>query len=203
MAVQGVLFDVGGVLEVTPSLGVGPSWEVRLGLAPGELDERLADVWAAGELGTISLDDVHRAVGDRLGLAPVRVEAFMDDLWTEYLGTLNEELTGYLARLRPRLRTGILSNSFVGAREREAERYGFDKLVDVLLYSHEIGVAKPDPASYELAWQRLGVPPAELVFLDDSPVCVDAAAALGVQAILFRDTAQAIADIEACLAGPA
>ena len=43
----------------------------------------------------------------------------MADLWREYLGTANTELIEYARRLRPRYRTGILSNSFVGARERE------------------------------------------------------------------------------------
>ncbi|MEX2626162.1 MAG: hypothetical protein WD225_04725, partial [Ilumatobacteraceae bacterium] len=49
---------------------------------------------------------------------------FMDDLWAEYLGTPNTELIDYFTGLGGRVRTGILSNSFVGAREREQERYG-------------------------------------------------------------------------------
>jgi FMN phosphatase YigB (HAD superfamily) len=38
-----------------------------------------------------------------------------------------------------------------------------------------------------------------MVFLDDSELCVDGARDLGIQAILFSDNGQAIADIEACL----
>lgn len=52
------------------------------------------------------------------------------DMWDEYLGTANTELTDYLAGLRPRYRTALLSNSFVGAREREEARYGFDELTE-------------------------------------------------------------------------
>jgi len=40
----------------------------------------------------------------------------MADLCAEYLGTLNVELTNYFRELRPRYRTAMLSNSFVGAR---------------------------------------------------------------------------------------
>jgi hypothetical protein len=29
-------------------------WESRLGLAPGELDDRMRDAWRGGSLGTIS-----------------------------------------------------------------------------------------------------------------------------------------------------
>ena len=68
MAIRAVVFDIGGVLEITPDLGVTPQWETRLGLAAGELNERMHDAWRGGSIGTITLDDVHRALRDRLGL---------------------------------------------------------------------------------------------------------------------------------------
>ncbi|HEX5502149.1 MAG TPA: HAD family phosphatase [Thermomicrobiales bacterium] len=196
MAIRAVVFDIGGVLEVTPRTGWGERWEARLGLAPGELRTRLADVWRAGSVGAITEADVERRTGELLGLERADVDALMADLWAEYLGTLNAELATYFAGLRPRYRTGILSNSFVGAREREQARYGFGDLCDTIVYSHEEGLAKPDPRSYALACARLGVRPAEMIFLDDVDVCVAAARACGIHAILYRDTAQAIADIE-------
>ena len=62
---------------------------------------------------------MERCVGTALGLDAAGVAELMDELWVEYVGRLNEELAEYFASLRPRYRTGILSNSFVGARERE------------------------------------------------------------------------------------
>ncbi|MGS2613491.1 hypothetical protein ACVCAH_02995 [Micromonospora sp. LZ34] len=59
MTTRAVLVDIGGVLEITPSLGVTERWEATLGLRPGELDERAVDVWAAGAIGEITLDEVH------------------------------------------------------------------------------------------------------------------------------------------------
>jgi hypothetical protein len=52
-----------------------------------------------------------------LGLDAFDVEAFMADLWAEYLGTPNEELIASVRGLEENRRLGILSNSFVGARE--------------------------------------------------------------------------------------
>jgi FMN phosphatase YigB (HAD superfamily) len=112
MTIRAIVFDIGGVLEITPDLGVTPQWEGRLGLAAGELDERMRGAWRRGSIGTITLDDVHQALRDRLGLDERQLGAFMADLWREYLGTANTELIGYLRGLRPRHRTGILSNSF-------------------------------------------------------------------------------------------
>ena len=61
MTIQAVVFDIGGVLEITPDLGWGPAWESRLGLAPGELGERMADAWRGGEIGTVSEAEVRQA----------------------------------------------------------------------------------------------------------------------------------------------
>lgn len=105
MSIRAVVFDIGGVLEITPDLGVAGRWEASFGLAPG---------------------------------------------------TLNAELAAYFGSLRPRLQTAILSNSFVGAREREQAAYGFANLCDFIVYSHEVGIAKPDPRIYQLVCGRAG-----------------------------------------------
>jgi epoxide hydrolase-like predicted phosphatase len=199
MAVRAIVFDIGGVLEITTPTGVPERWEARLGLRQGALDERTHDVWQAGAVGTISEQEVHRRLGELLGLDDAVVRAFMDDLWAEYLGTLNVELVEYVRGLRPRYRTGIISNSFVGAREREQKRYQLEELTDLIVYSHEVGMSKPDPRIYELACAHLGVRPEETVFLDDTEAMVDGARAVGMQALLFEHNAQAIAEIEALI----
>lgn len=199
MAIKAVVFDIGGVLEITPETGWEEEWEARLGLGPRGLRERLGSVWRGGSIGTVSAEEVERRTGEILGLDRAQVDAFMHDLWEDYLGMLNSELAAYFASLRPRYVTAILSNSFVGAREREQERYGFGDMCDLIVYSHEEGIQKPDRRIFELLCERLGVRPEEVVFLDDVEESVAAAQALGIHAILFKDTRQAIEDIEACL----
>jgi epoxide hydrolase-like predicted phosphatase len=200
MVIRAVVFDIGGVLEITPDLGIDRRWEARLGLPAGAIAERLDDVWTGGALGAITLDDVHLALRDRLGLDERQLTAFMADVWREYVGSANTELIGYARGLRPRYRTGILSNSFVGAREREQAAYGFEDLVDEIVYSHEAGMAKPDPRIYALVCERLGARAGETVFLDDTEPCVAGARDAGIHAVHYRDNAQAIAEIERLLA---
>lgn len=201
MVIRAVVFDIGGVLEITPDLGVDEQWETRLGLPAGEITRRMTDMWVGGSKGTVTLDDVHGALSSRLGLDDEQLAAYMSDLWREYLGTGNTELIEYARRLRPRYRTGIVSNSFVGAREREQAAYGFEDLVDEIVYSHEAGFSKPDPRIYALVCARLGVLPEEMIFLDDSDKCVAGARAAGINAIRYRDNAEAIAEIEKLLGG--
>jgi epoxide hydrolase-like predicted phosphatase len=201
MVIRAVVFDIGGVLEITPDLGVMRQWETRLGLPAGSMQDRMRDAWAGGSIGAITEDEVHQAARERLGLDERQLAAFMADLWREYLGTPNTELIEYARRLRPRFRTGIVSNSFVGAREREQAAYGFEDLVDEIVYSHEAGMSKPDPRIYALACTRLGVRAQETVFLDDAEICVTGARDVGMNAIRYQDNAQAIAEIEALLTG--
>jgi putative hydrolase of the HAD superfamily len=92
-----------------------------------------------------------------------------------------------------------LSNSFVGAREREQAAYGFEDLVDEIVYSHECGMSKPDPGIYALACERLQVEPAQMVFLDDNEPYVAGARQAGIHALLYQDNAQAITDIGSLL----
>ena len=199
MPIRAIVFDIGGVLETTPRTGWEKTWEQQLHLQPGELNNRLIDVWKAGSVGSISEAEVEKRVGKLLGLDQAQITAFMDDLWEEYLGELNVELTAYFASLRPPYQTAILSNSFVGARQREQERYHFDEMCDPIIYSHEEGMRKPEPRIFALTCERLGVQPAEIIFLDDVEPNVAAARACGIHAIFFRETAQAIADIQAVL----
>jgi epoxide hydrolase-like predicted phosphatase len=199
MTIQAVVFDIGGILEITPDLGWGPAWEARLGLAPGELGQRMDDAWRGGEIGAVTEAEVHQAARERLGLDEGQLAQFLADLWRDYLGTPNTELIEYARRLRPRYRTGILSNSFVGAREREQAAYGFEELVDELVYSHECGLRKPDPGSYALVCARLDVEPAQVAFLDDNEDNVEGARRAGLHAVLYSGNAQAIRDIEKLL----
>ena len=200
MSLRCVVLDIGGVLEVTPATGWVERWEQASGRESGSTNLALEDVFAAGSIGAMSEAEVLGAMRTRLNLSPEELDAFWAGAWDEYLGSLNTELHDWFAALRPRYRTGILSNSFVGAREREQARYGFADVTDVIIYSHEVGLAKPDPRVYALTCERLDVAAQEVIFLDDAPVAVEAARQAGWQAVLFENTAQAIADIEARLA---
>jgi len=196
-----VIFDIGGVLEVNPRTGWAERWAARLHLDPQSFEERLDEIWAPGSVGASSLEAIERETAAAFGLDAATLRALMDDAWSEYVGTLNQELAEYFARLRSRYRTGILSNSFVGAREREEELYRFGEMCDAVVYSHEEGCLKPDPSIYYAACDRLDVAPEAAVLLDDVEENVDGALAVGMKAIRFRENAQAIAELGALLNG--
>jgi putative hydrolase of the HAD superfamily len=204
-----VMFDIGGVLEVIPEGGdpatrfpaLDVEWNTRLGLPPSHLTRCFEAVAEDGAFGRCTYDEWRARFQASTGMSQADFDAYMTAFWDIYMGNPNEKLIAYFRALRPRYRTAILTNSFVGAREHEEERYGFTSMVELAIYSHEEGIHKPDPRIYAIASERLGIPPTEIVFLDDAPANVDAARACGLQAVLFTSTPQAIADIEALLQG--
>jgi len=64
-----------------------------------------------------------------------------------------------------------------------------------------VGVRKPDPAIYGIVLERLGLAAGECAFVDDIAINVRAAAELGFAGVRFESTGQAIAELDALLAG--
>jgi putative hydrolase of the HAD superfamily len=214
MTIQAVVFDIGGILEIVPG-GGDPTryftamldrWNEHLHMPPGELhrklgemNERLAGMGKDPGLGTCTEEEWHAALRQAARMSQEQLDTFLLDYWNVYLGDPNEEMMAFFTGLRPAYRTALLSNSGVGARREEQRRYHFNQMTDLIIYSHEEGVAKPDQRIYALTCERLGVQPQEIVFLDDVVSNVMAASAYGIHAVLFEHNAQAIRDIEAAL----
>lgn len=134
-----------------------------------------------------------------LGLSSERADQMVAEFWDAYCGTLNDELCDFVRDLRGTYLTAALSNSADGARREDERRFRLSELFDLLMYSHEVGVEKPDLGIYRLAESALGVEPHEIVFLDDRESAVEGALAAGWHAVLHRDTATSIEEIHRIL----
>jgi len=193
MAIKAVVFDIGGVLEQVeddawPEVWIG-RWEHRLHLPAGHAAARLAEDGPAGDVmtGGMSEEQIRERYARALGLDDGQARQMMAEMWDAYCGELDLQMRDFASGLRPAYATAILSNSADGARREEQRRFGFEELVDLIVYSHEVGLAKPDPAIFNLTQELLGVEPQEIVFLDDHLGHVEAARGCGWHAVLHRD----------------
>ena len=118
---------------------------------------------------SLPLDDVLDAL-----LAAIRFRAY-------------PEVPDVLARLRARgARLAVVSNWDVSLHD-VLERTGLRPLVDAVVISAELGVAKPDPAIFRAALDRLGVAPDGAVHVGDSlEHDVAGARAAGLEAVLVN-----------------
>jgi putative hydrolase of the HAD superfamily len=200
MMMRAVIFDFGGVLEHGAGVSRQRVWEERLGLTPGSL---AVEVWQSpvatwARVGRAQPEEVWAYLRERFGLGAQEIAELQRDLyWGEQL---DEELVAFLHSLRPHFKTAILSNCWSGARAVLEERYGLSTVVDALILSYEVGIAKPDVRIFALAAARLGVLPREAVFVDDVAPNVTAAQAAGMTSVRFESTEQTIAAVRAALA---
>jgi putative hydrolase of the HAD superfamily len=201
MAIRAVAFDLGGVLEqVAPVESLLGPWRVRLGLDEPAFRAAVATISLPDTvIGARDEQEVRRQYRQALRLTPDQADQFMAELWDWYCGELDTELFDWALSLRPRYRTAIVSNSGDGARREEFRRYPLAGNFDPVIYSHEVGLAKPDPRIYLLLCQRLGLAPAEVAFLDDVPANVEAACELGIHGVLHRSTAESVAELSSLL----
>ncbi|MDR2988648.1 MAG: HAD family phosphatase [Nocardiopsaceae bacterium] len=87
------------------------------------------------------------------------------------------------------LRTSLLSNSWGGGADGYP-RHLFAGLFDDVVISGEVGMRKPEERIFQLAARRLGVAPADCVFVDDVEGNIVAAQALGFTTVLHEDPVQ-------------
>ncbi|MFD3700802.1 HAD family hydrolase [Streptomyces sp. NPDC058646] len=66
-------------------------------------------------------------------------------------------------------RHGVLSNSSVANQDPKLRRLGLRERFEVLLCAAELGVSKPDAASFLAACEALGLPPGEVAYVGDQP----------------------------------
>jgi len=184
--IEAIIFDFGGVMVPFSQMDSLQEQESRLGLQPGGLAEMLwqSPDWRLAEVGVITDEEYWRRTGARLGFyTPGAIRDFQQDLFRD--AKTDRRMADLVRGLRGRYHTGLLSNASDVLPRLLRERYGLDGLFDVEVISALVGLAKPDPAIYQLALDRLGTAPEATVFVDDYEPNVAAAAALGIRAIHF------------------
>jgi putative hydrolase of the HAD superfamily len=83
--------------------------------------------------------------------------------------------------------TAILSNMGDNVLDNMKREFDWLPRFDVLVWSYQLLMAKPDPAIYLHVLKELRVAPEEALFIDDKLVNIEAAHALGMQAIQFTN----------------
>jgi len=127
-----------------------------------------------------------------LGLREDRARGLIDRMF----GGMKEDIVMFdalRAAKRQGLRTGLLSNSWGLDRY---DRTHFPDLFDAVVISGEEGIRKPDRGIYELALERMELPAAEIVFVDDLPGNLAPARKLGMLTVLHESGLHTVSQLE-------
>jgi len=181
---KAVVLDWGGVVTRLP----GQDDVARLGAACGLSADSLAAAWLAPrheyDCGALTAAEYWRRVGLADETALEAVLAADAACWARP----NLPVADWLPRLQKAgFATGLLSN--VPREQWVRLNSGYERWLaycDCLTLSFELGCAKPEEAIYRHCIEGLGVEAQEVLFVDDRSENVEAAAALGLEAIQYQ-----------------
>ncbi len=192
MALRAVVFDYGIVLTGPPD---AEAWAAMLRIT-GLPQARFEPIYWANR---IALDEgkltgilfwqkfLHQA-----GLPPDQATVEELNRWDTRLWTVeNPVMLAWQLKLKQRgLLTAILSNMGDDVLASVKREFAWIHRFDVLVWSCQFGAVKPDPSIYHYTLSELGTLPEETLFIDDKRPNVEAARALGIQAIEYFSVEQ-------------
>jgi putative hydrolase of the HAD superfamily len=207
--IRAVISDFGGVLT-SPLEAAFRAFQERSGVPLAALGQAMAALGERSganplfelETGRLTEREFLGGLGSELSAALGRdidmstfSQGYFEDL------TPNQPLIDFMRSLRERgYRLAICTNNVREWEPLWRAKLPVDEIFEVVVDSAFVGVRKPEPRIYELTLERLGVAAHEALLLDDIELNCTAARELGLTAVWFRDTEQAIADVEAALA---
>ena len=199
--IRAVVWDMGGVILRTMDWSLRSQWEDRLALPRMQLTRLVfeSDASRRATLGQATDDDVWQSVADALKLDPHTRDQLRRDYFAR--DQIDSTLMEFIRGLRSRIKVGMITNAWLDIRRYLENEFKIADAFDPLIVSAEVGIAKPDPRIYQLALERLGVQPAEAVFVDDFEDNVAGARWVGMQAVHFTSTPQATAALRTLLRG--
>ncbi len=207
--VGAVISDFGGVLT-SPLHGAFQAFQETSGVPLAELGKAMAII--AMRRGTNPLFELETGrLGEAEFLTEIGVQLSeqlgrtvdMDGFGERYFAHLepNAHMIAYMRELRERgYRLAICTNNVREWEHRWRAMLPVDEIFDVVVDSAFVGTRKPEPRIYELTLQALGVDAGSALLIDDIEANCTGAREVGMHAVWFQSSEQAIADTEAALA---
>jgi putative hydrolase of the HAD superfamily len=198
MSIRGVIFDYGMVL----SNPADPTAHERMiavsGLNGEDFDRHYWKHRHSYDLGMTGQEfwaKVAQDAGTSFSAEQINLLIESDIMmWT----SLNEEMLGWVVALQNAgFRTAILSNMVWEILGYMRQEFGWLAHFTHHTWSCELGIGKPDPAIYIHTCEKLDLVPEEVLFLDDKPENIAAAAKVGLHAIQFTSIDQLAKDLAA------
>ena len=183
--IDAVIFDLGNVLlDYNPrrfmaEMGIAPQYIDRLMKAIPESPE-----WQKLDQGVISDDEFLEAALRKEPTLRREINLYHKH-WYDYFKAIPKNVAAFYELKEAGAKTYILSNfQETCLKEMMAHNIFFEDF-DGRVCSCECKINKPSPEIYELLISKFQLDPARSVFIDDTPVNIEAAKAAGLKGIIL------------------
>ncbi len=196
--IKTVFFDWGGVVASDPADNFLGELLHNLGASEQQTHAIFATYLRQFMRGKISETQFWHDLRKTYGLSP---HDNIEDTFLKWKGlNANPAVITLVDELRAdNYKVALLSN-MLAPTYRALITTGYFAHFDACIISCDVGFAKPEPAIYQLALERLHTTGEQSLFIDDKQRNLDAAEAFGFSTILARSSAQIIQDVRKQLA---
>jgi putative hydrolase of the HAD superfamily len=180
------LFDIGNVIITLDVTIAARKIASRASVAPEELLAMVSPLAIDLELGKITPDAFIAAASERIGYTgdPEYFRSSFADIFE-----LNLPMVSFIESLKAQGKPLYLLSNTNGIHVSFFEAtYSVFGLFDGRIYSHEVGLMKPDPAIFEVVKSSLPLDPARTIYIDDMPANCEAARVAGFHAVPYTAT---------------
>ncbi len=191
--IKTVIFDIGGVVTHTDFDGALTGFAQRAGISPD-----IATRYRKTHIGAMMLG--HATFTDfcnEMKKAGADASLNFRQVWIEEMikvRKVDADVLETIAKLRKQFPVGTLTN-LTETRLIVDQATGLYDHFDFAIFSCVEHLAKPDPMFYQLALDRAGTKPEEILFIDDNEKCTSGAEKMGMKSILFTTHAALITSL--------
>lgn len=193
--IKAIIWDMGGVILRTNGEDSRRELANEFHVSTDFLYKLVFDSPSAEKatVGLISEIDHWNTVADTLGIPRERIQELQDRFWAQDI--IDKELVQFIKKLKQNYKTGLLSNAWSGARQALYQRNDWDLVFHYSMFSYEVRMRKPDAQIFERILALMDVTAGEAIFVDDLLENINGANAIGINGIQYKNTQQAIADV--------
>jgi HAD superfamily hydrolase (TIGR01509 family) len=184
---KAVVFDFGGVLEITPEGNPLIKVAEALGISIDEFHKEYFKYNHLSNVDGLPWDETVAIVASHLtdseDIIKQSQQIILDHIASR---KINRELVDFFPVLRELgYKVAICSNNTAQLRQQLINEKILD-LVDEAVISGEIGFQKPSKEAFAVLFQKLDLQPEEVIFIDDAPKSLETAGEIGYTPILFE-----------------
>lgn len=192
--IKAVIFDWGGVLLYSPSIGTKEYCAKQLGVNESKFIEIYDKYEPDLQKGKISESNFWKKIYENFEISVPKSKIFWNTV-LEATYKSNDKVVNIAKSLKKQgYKIGYLSNTEIQALPFfKKQNYDF---LDVAVFSCVEGFVKPEKEIYEITLNRLEVKPDEAIFIDDKQMHIDGAKKLGINTILFKDANQLLTELK-------